>query len=96
MSAEYKTIGSDCSQEALRNMEKIIMQTGVFSPVQLEIIDMMSFVKTQDSFLQLKQAISDFFVQKAQLEIDRLWETGDLNEEKVEGFRRLHERTPYI
>lgn len=77
-------------------MEKIIMQTGVFSPVQLEIIDMMSFVKTQDSFQQLKQAISDFFVQKAQLEIDRLWETGDLSEEKVEGFRRLHERTPYI
>lgn len=71
------------------------MQTSVFSPVQLEIIDMMSFVKTQDSLLQLKQAISDFFVQKAQLEIDRLWQTGELNEEKVESFRNLHERTPY-
>lgn len=71
------------------------MQTSVFSPAQLEIIDMMSFVKTQDSLLQLKQAISDFFVQKAQLEIDRLWQTGELNEEKVESFRNLHERTPY-
>lgn len=73
----------------------MIMQTSVFSPAQLEIIDMMSFVKTQDSLLQLKQAISDFFVQKAQTEIDRLWQTGELNEEKVETFRSLHERTPY-
>ncbi len=71
------------------------MQTNVFSPAQLEIIDMMSFVKTQESLLLLKQAISDFFVQKAQMEIDRLWQTGELNDEKVESFRNLHERTPY-
>ena len=67
------------------------MQAGVFNPAQLEIIDMMSFVKTQDSLLQLKQVISDFFVEKAQEEIDRLWDTGD----KVKSFRTLHERTPY-
>lgn len=71
------------------------MQTSVFSPAQLEIIDMMSFVKTQDSLLQLKQAISDFFIKKAQMEIDHLWQTGELDEEKVESFRNLHERTPY-
>ncbi len=71
------------------------MQASVFSPIQLEIIDMMSFVKTQDSLLQLKQAISDFFIHKAQVEIDRLWQTGELNDEKVESFRNLHERTPY-
>lgn len=72
------------------------MQTSVFNPAQLEIIDMMSFVKTQDSLHQLKQVISDFFVEKAQSEIDRLWETGELDESKVESFRNLHERTPYV
>ena len=71
------------------------MQTSVFSTAQLEIIDMMSFVKTQESLLQLKQAISDFFAQKAEMEIDRLWEAGELNDDKVESFRNLHERTPY-
>ena len=71
------------------------MQAGVFNQAQLEIIDMMSFVKTQDSLLQLKQVISDFFVEKAQEEIDRLWDTGELNEDKVKSFRTLHERTPY-
>ena len=70
------------------------MQASVFSPAQLEIIEMMSYVKSQDSLLQLKQVISDFFVQKAQMEIDRMWQTGELNDAKVESFRDLHERTP--
>lgn len=34
---------------------------------------------------------------RAQLKgvLDRLWADGTLNEEKVESFRTLHERTPY-
>jgi len=71
------------------------MQTKVFSPVQLEIIDMMSFVKTQDSYEQLKQVISDYFVKKAQDEIAQLWADGSLNEQKFESFRTLHQRTSY-
>jgi len=55
----------------------------------------MSFVKSEDTLQELKQLISDYFAQKAQAEIDRLWEIGELNEEKVENFRHLHERTPY-
>ena len=32
---------------------------------------------------------------KAEEEIDKMWENGTMTEEKVEGFRTLHERTPY-
>lgn len=45
--------------------------------------------------MDLKQAISNYFAKKAEDEIDRLWENGTLTEAKVEGFRHLHERTPY-
>ena len=38
---------------------------------------------------------TDAIARQAQEEINRLWETGELNEEKVESFRHLHERTPY-
>lgn len=55
----------------------------------------MSFVKSEDTLQELKQQISEKFAQKVQAEIDRLWEVGELNEEKVESFRNLHERTPY-
>jgi len=71
------------------------MQTPVFNAAQLEIIDMLSFVKTDDTLAQLKQVISDFFVEQAQNEIDKMWASGEMNEEKLESFRTLHERTSY-
>ena len=67
----------------------------MFNPAQMQLLEMMSFVKSDKALNGLKQAISDYFATQAQEEIDRLWEKGALNEDKVEGFRNLHERTPY-
>ncbi len=71
------------------------MQTTIFNNAQMELLDMMSFVDSPEMLAQLKQAISDFFARRAGEEIDRLWDTGALDEQKVESFRNLHERTPY-
>ena len=71
------------------------MKATVFNPAQMQLLEMMSFVKSNRALDGLKQAISDYFATQAQEEIDRLWEKGALNEDKVEGFRNLHERTPY-
>ena len=71
-----------------------IMQT-VFNQAQLELLDMMSFVKSPMMLSELRQVVSDYFAKQAQEEIDRLWENGTLDEAKVESFRHLHERTPY-
>ena len=71
------------------------MKATVFNPAQMQLLEMMSFVKSDRALDGLKQAISDYFATQAQEEIDRLWEKGALNEDKVEGFRNLHERTPY-
>ena len=71
------------------------MKATVFNPAQLQLLEMLSFIKSNESLAELKQAISNHFADLAQREIDRLWETGELNENKVEGFRNLHERTPY-
>lgn len=71
------------------------MEATVFNPAQLQVLEMMSFVKSNEALSELKQVISDFFAKQAQAEIDRLWESGELNEEKVESFRELHQRTPY-
>ena len=38
---------------------------------------------------------TDFMGAQLKKELDRLWTDGTLNEEKVESFRTLHERTPY-
>ena len=41
------------------------------------------------------KTIIDYLGAQLKKELDRLWTDGTLNEEKVEGFRTLHERTPY-
>ncbi|MBU3813103.1 MAG: dephospho-CoA kinase [Candidatus Bacteroides intestinipullorum] len=71
------------------------MSRTVFNQAQLEMLDLMSFVNSPEALSELKQVISDHFAHEMQAEIDRLWEEGKLTEEKVEGFRHLHERTPY-
>ena len=71
------------------------MEATVLNPAQLQILDMMSFIKSDETLNDLKKVISDFFARQAQEEINRLWNIGELNESKVESFRNLHERTPY-
>ena len=41
------------------------------------------------------KTITDYLGAQLKGELDRLWADGTLNEEKVESFRTLHERTPY-
>ena len=71
------------------------MAATVLNEAQLELLRMVSVFNTPEAVSDLKQAISNYFAQKAEEEIDRLWEDGTLTEAKVEGFRSLHERTPY-
>ena len=63
--------------------------------VQQQILDMLSFIKALDPLWDLNKVISDNFVQMADAELDRMWNEGTLNEERIDSFRHLHERTPY-
>lgn len=65
------------------------------TPAQIKLLEMMSFVKTPVALTELSDIISNYFAQRLDNEIDKLWDEGTLNEEKVESFRTLHERTPY-
>lgn len=71
------------------------MATTELTNPQMEILNLMSFIKSPETLLLLKQSISDFFAQKAEDELNRLWENGELNDERIESFRNLHERTLY-
>ena len=70
-------------------------RTATLNEAQLQILDMMSFVKTPEALMELKRVISDYFVQKADAEMNKMWDDGTLSEERIENFRHLHERTPY-
>ena len=70
-------------------------QTATFNQSQMQLLDMMSFVKTPEALSDLNKVISDYFARKADEEMNKLWDEGFLNDEKIEQFRHLHERTPY-
>ena len=55
----------------------------------------MQWVKSPEALTELKQTISDYFAKKAKAEIDKMWASGNMTQEKFNSFETLHERTPY-
>ena len=70
-------------------------QAATLNQAQLQILDMMSFIKTPEALTDLNRVISDYFVEMADAEMNKMWDDGTLSAERVESFRHLHERTPY-
>jgi|L827metagenome_2_1110789.scaffolds.fasta_scaffold20693_3 hypothetical protein len=62
---------------------------------QIELLHAMASIETEEDLYELKQTISKFFARKAQKELDKLWENGTLNQQKLDELRKQHLRTPY-
>lgn len=62
---------------------------------QLQILKLLSNIKTEEEAKELSQVISNFYAKKATEEMDRLWESGQWNEEKNDQILKEHLRTPY-
>ena len=73
----------------------MIQQAFSLNQAQLQLLDMMSFIKTPEALRDLNKVISDYFVKKADEEMTKMWNEGTLNEEKIESFRNIHERNAY-
>ena len=73
----------------------MIQQVFSLNQAQLQLLDMMSFIKTPEALRDLNKVISDYFVKKADEEMAKMWNEGTLNEEKIESFRNIHERAAY-
>ena len=71
------------------------MAATVFNDAQLDLLNMMQWVKSPEALADLKQAISDYFARKAKAEMDAMWANGKMTQEKFDSFSTLHERTPY-
>lgn len=66
-----------------------------FNRAQIEILNAMVSLKSEEDLRELQQAISNFFAERADSEMERLWEEGVINEEVIEGWKNEHMRTPY-
>jgi hypothetical protein len=66
-----------------------------FSPAQVELLNAMAWLKTDDEVRALQHAISEFFAQRADEAMEQLWADGKWNEQKLRDLENAHYRTPY-
>ena len=66
----------------------------VFNPVQLHILEMFNYCRSDESMEELKNVLSDFYAKKVQIEADRLWNSGELNGEAIERILNEHWTMP--
>ena len=56
-----------------KNINRTIMaQIATMNQAQLQILDMLSFIKTPEALRDLNKVISDYFAQMADAELDRM------------------------
>ena len=72
------------------------MEATVFNPMQLQLLRMFSYVRSDSQMQEIKKVLSDYFFNKVEEGMDALWESGEWSEDKNEAIMKEHLRTPYI
>ena len=71
------------------------MERTVFNAAQLQILDLLAYVESEDTLNEIKDMLSNYFAQKAEREIDKLWDNGQISNTIIEEWKHEHMRTPY-
>ncbi|OAV71204.1 hypothetical protein Barb4_00829 [Bacteroidales bacterium Barb4] len=64
--------------------------------VQLHLLKMFSFCKQEKDLKELKSVLLEFYRAKVNKEAAELWESKELNDEKIEEMLHYHKHTPYL
>lgn len=71
------------------------MERTVFNKAQLEMLDIMAGIRSDEELDALRHAISEFYAKRADEEMEKLWQSGKWNEQILEELGNAHYRTPY-
>ena len=71
------------------------MAATVLNEAQLSILRLLVSMKTIEEGNELRQVICDYYARRVDEEMDKLWDSGQWNDEKNEAVLQEHLRTPY-
>lgn len=71
------------------------MDRTVFNKAQLEMLDIMAGIRSEEELEELMHVISEFYARRADEELDKLWQSGEWNEQTLKELGEAHYRTPY-
>jgi len=70
------------------------MQT-VFNPIQLQLLQMFSCMKSEEELKEVKQVLSEYYIKKVEERANTLWDSMELDQHKLDEMASIHERLPY-
>lgn len=62
---------------------------------KMNLLRVVDRIKTVDEVQAIQQVIVNYYAQKVQEDIDKLWDEGKINEQVIEQWGKEHMRTPY-
>ncbi len=71
------------------------MEPRVLNPIQIQLLEVFSYVKDEATLFEIRKAVSSYFAQRVDEEMDRLWDEGKITQETIEEWSKEHMRTPY-
>lgn len=71
------------------------MEATALNEAQMSILRLLGSMKTVEEVNELRQVICDYYARRVDDEVDKLWESGQWNDEKNEAILKEHLRTPY-
>lgn len=61
----------------------------VFTPTQQYLLRMFAFDSSEETLNEVKQVLSEHFRKKAEKELDKLWDDGILNQERLNEINEM-------
>lgn len=71
------------------------MKRTVLNPVQIRLLETFAGARSQEEADELADLICNYYARKMDDELERLWNEGDLDQQKLDELRGQHLRTPY-
>lgn len=69
------------------------MAATVLNPVQQHLLKMFAFDGSEERLMEVKEVLTKFFSQKLDDRLNELWDSGILNQEKLDELRKIDVRT---
>ena len=62
---------------------------------QLDVLNLLKGINTEGDYNDFRNMLAHYFADKAQKQIDALWDNGTINEQTIEQWGNERMRTPY-
>lgn len=69
------------------------MEATAFNPVQQHLLKLFAFDGSEEKLLEVKEVLTKYFSQKLDKRLNELWDSGVLNQDKLDELRTKHLRT---